>query len=100
MFLQSNSEHRRGRPTCRPGADTPQGRKVAQPFRAAIAGLKPCATLVLIAIAVAASAQTRTDWTQWRGPNRDGAIASFTAPKAWPDALTRKWKVDVGIGYA
>jgi outer membrane protein assembly factor BamB len=76
-------------------------REVAQPSRAAIAGLKPCATLVVIAIAAAAAAQTRsTDWTQWRGPNRDGAIASFTPPKAWPHALTRKWKVDVGLGYA
>src|SRR5262245_33217483 len=47
------------------------------------------------------AAQTRSsDWTQWRGPNRDGAIASLTPPAAWPDALTRKWKVDVGLGYA
>jgi outer membrane protein assembly factor BamB len=40
------------------------------------------------------------DWPQWRGPNRDGALASFTQPKLWPDALTRKWRVDVGLGYA
>jgi outer membrane protein assembly factor BamB len=47
------------------------------------------------------SAQSRAaDWTQWRGPNRDGAAGSFTAPKAWPEQLTRKWKVDVGLGYA
>ncbi len=41
-----------------------------------------------------------TDWPQWRGPNRDGAAASFTEPKTWPEQLTRKWKVDVGLGYA
>src|SRR5438034_7971147 len=47
------------------------------------------------------SGQTRSaDWPQWRGPNRDGAVASFAEPKAWPEQLTRKWKVDVGIGYA
>jgi outer membrane protein assembly factor BamB len=47
------------------------------------------------------SAQSRpADWAQWRGPNRDGVAGSFTAPKAWPDQLTRKWKVDVGLGYA
>jgi outer membrane protein assembly factor BamB len=40
------------------------------------------------------------DWTQWRGPNRDGAIASFTAPRDWPEQLTQRWKVDVGLGYA
>jgi len=39
------------------------------------------------------------NWPQWRGPNRDGA-ASFTAPATWPDALTLKWKVEVGAGYA
>jgi outer membrane protein assembly factor BamB len=47
------------------------------------------------------AAQTRpADWTQWRGPNRDGAAGSFTAPKVWPETLTRKWKIDVGLGYA
>ncbi len=55
---------------------------------------------VFLVAATALTAQTRTDWLQWRGPNRDGAIVSFTAPKAWPDALTRKWKVTVGLGYS
>src|SRR5215212_3767443 len=40
------------------------------------------------------------DWTQWRGPNRDGAVASFVEPKPWPAMLKRKWKIDVGLGYA
>lgn len=40
------------------------------------------------------------DWTQWRGPNRDGVIAGFAAPSAWPESLTQRWKVDVGLGYA
>src|SRR5438067_13501433 len=40
------------------------------------------------------------DYTQWRGPNRDGSAAAFAEPKAWPDTLTRQWKVDVGLGYA
>jgi len=66
--------------------------------------LSPIAASALLVSAVLAgrlSAQTRlTDWPQWRGPNRDGAIASFTEPNPWPDTLTRKWKVDVGLGYA
>ena len=41
-----------------------------------------------------------SDWTQWRGPNRDGAIAGFAAPAAWPKALTQRWKAEVGLGYA
>jgi outer membrane protein assembly factor BamB len=40
------------------------------------------------------------DWAQWRGPNRDGALASFTEPRAWPEKLTQRWKVEVGLGYA
>jgi outer membrane protein assembly factor BamB len=39
------------------------------------------------------------DFPQWRGAGRDGAT-TFTSPKTWPDALTLKWKVDVGTGYA
>ena len=58
--------------------------------------------LVLSAVVTATlAAQTRPgDWPQWRGPNRDGVVQSFTEPKTWPERLTRKWKVDVGLGYA
>jgi outer membrane protein assembly factor BamB len=38
------------------------------------------------------------DWPQWRGANRDGKAAGFTAPKAWPKELTKKWDVPVGAG--
>jgi outer membrane protein assembly factor BamB len=38
------------------------------------------------------------DWPQWRGPNRDGKVTDFTEPKEWPKELTRKWKIDVGLG--
>jgi len=41
-----------------------------------------------------------TDWTQWRGPNRDGVAPAPSDPKAWPERLTQKWKVEVGTGYA
>ena len=40
------------------------------------------------------------DWPQWRGPNRDGAVAAFREPQAWPERLERRWQVDVGLGYA
>jgi len=40
------------------------------------------------------------DWPQWRGPNRDGTLTAYSEPKAWPDQLTRRWKVEVGTGYA
>ncbi len=40
------------------------------------------------------------DWPQWRGPNRDGAAASFREPASWPEALSEFFKVEVGFGYA
>ena len=40
------------------------------------------------------------DWPQWRGPNRDGTLTAFTEPRAWPEQLTQKWKIEVGTGYA
>lgn len=41
-----------------------------------------------------------SDWTQWRGPNRNGIAAGFSVPSAWPDNLVQKWRVEVGTGYA
>src|SRR5215510_6674222 len=40
------------------------------------------------------------DWNQWRGPNRDAVVASFTPPNTWPDKLKPIWKVQVGIGHS
>jgi outer membrane protein assembly factor BamB len=40
------------------------------------------------------------DYPQWRGAARDGSASSFVEPKAWPAALTRRWKVEVGEGHA
>ena len=60
-----------------------------------------CTGLVAIlaspALAPTAAAQ---DWTQWRGPNRDGVAAAFDVPAPWPDGLRRRWAVEVGSGYA
>ncbi len=65
---------------------------------------KPSALMFVIGFAgltAAVEAQRpSTDWPQWRGPDRDGAVASFTAPASWPESLTQKWKVAVGLGYA
>ena len=40
------------------------------------------------------------DYVQWRGAQRDGSASAFVEPKQWPEALTRRWKVEVGEGYA
>ena len=56
---------------------------------------------VLILCSAGLGAQTpSTDWPQWRGVNRDGEASGFRAPAKWPEALTMKWRYEVGEGYA
>ena len=52
------------------------------------------------AILLAANCAFAQDWPQWRGVDRDGTAAGFTAPAAWPQALVQKWKKTVGSGDA
>jgi outer membrane protein assembly factor BamB len=58
------------------------------------------ALIVLIRCSAVVGAQTSTDWPQWRGVNRDGEVSGFRAPAKWPEALTMKWRHEVGEGYA
>jgi outer membrane protein assembly factor BamB len=51
-------------------------------------------------VAVGEAQAPSSDWLQWRGPNRDGAIPAFTPPQQWPESLVQRWKVEVGLGYA
>src|SRR6185503_20744686 len=65
-------------------------------MRTGVAGL-----VVFVGFSIAVAGQNRAaDYTQWRGPNRDGGVASFTPPATWPEKLTQKWKVEAGLGYA
>jgi len=45
------------------------------------------------------SAQTQ-DWSQWRGPKRDGVVMNFTPPATWPERPKRVWKVPAGLGHS
>ena len=57
--------------------------------------------VVLCSLSASVGAQrSSTDYPQWRGPNRDGALPSFATPATWPEALTMRWNVEVGEGYA
>jgi len=40
------------------------------------------------------------DWPGWRGPGRDGAASGLAATAAWPEALQRAWRTEVGLGYS
>ena len=55
-------------------------------------------TVVICAIGVAQV--TPRDYPQWRGKDRDGSASGFIPPARWPDALTRRWRVEGGEGYA
>ncbi|HET9705385.1 MAG TPA: hypothetical protein VFP85_15185, partial [Vicinamibacterales bacterium] len=58
------------------------------------------ALLVGLFILAAASNSAAQDWTQWRGPARDGVIPPAVIPKPWPATVTRGWAVEVGEGYS
>ena len=56
--------------------------------------------LLPVVVVLMVSQGAAQDWPQWRGTNRDGAIASFKEPSSWPESLKQQWKIDVGTGYA
>ena len=58
------------------------------------------AVVALLAPGAFVPAAAAQDWTQWRGPNRDGVAAAFDVPSSWPDALRKQWTIEVGSGYA
>jgi outer membrane protein assembly factor BamB len=55
---------------------------------------------VLAAGVVCSAQENPRDYPQWRGKDRDGSASSFVQPPRWPDTLTRRWRVEVGEGYA
>lgn len=64
------------------------------------------ATVTIAAIALAyprvplqQSEPASHDWTQWRGPQRDG-VATVPGPTEWPEQLRRHWHVPVGLGHS
>ena len=50
--------------------------------------------------AITAGQSDKSDWPQWRGPNRDGTLRAYVEPRSWPERLTQRWKIDIGTGYA
>ena len=47
-----------------------------------------------------AQAFAAQDWSQWRGPNRNGVVPQAAAPAQWPANFDRAWQVQVGEGYS
>ncbi|HKP82531.1 MAG TPA: PQQ-binding-like beta-propeller repeat protein [Pyrinomonadaceae bacterium] len=51
-------------------------------------------------LALAAVVVRAQEWTQWRGPARDGSVSGKNVPAAWPESLKRSWRVEIGEGYS
>ena len=58
---------------------------------------KALLALTLFTSAITINAQ---EWTQWRGPARDGSVTGKDAPTKWPESLHRAWRVEIGEGYS
>jgi len=57
----------------------------------------------VIAIALllfSASNAAAQEWTQFRGPSRDGIVPTAVIPKQWPKSTKRAWEVEIGEGYS
>lgn len=57
----------------------------------------PTFAILVVVIAQTTFAQ---DWTQWRGPARDGVVPVANTPASWPASLRRAWRVEIGEGYS
>ena len=58
---------------------------------------KALLALILITSAITINAQ---EWTQWRGPARDGSVSGKNVPAKWPESLKQTWRVEIGEGYS
>ena len=58
--------------------------------------MRPLVVLLVTVSVASVSAQ----WPQWRGPNRDGVVATANVPSAWTAKPTVKWTQKVGEGYS
>ncbi len=58
---------------------------------------KTLLALTLLTTTITANAQ---EWTQWRGPARDGSVSAKNSPAKWPETFQRTWRLEIGEGYS
>jgi outer membrane protein assembly factor BamB len=56
--------------------------------------------LTLVGVSMLAAPAAGQNWSQWRGPDRDGQVSAAVLPRTWPDKVQAGWRVDVGEGYS
>lgn len=57
-------------------------------------------TLSVIALTLTVADVSAQDWSQWRGPGRDGVVPAAAVPSRWPNSTKRSWQVEIGEGYS
>lgn len=57
-------------------------------------------TSLAMALLLSAVPTCGSDWTQWRGPDRDSVSHSGQGMGSWPAELTRRWRTEVGTGQS
>lgn len=55
--------------------------------------------LIVLLSTVTLAQGTKPEWSQWRGPRRDGTVAT-PMPASWPAALSKRWEIAVGAGHS
>lgn len=58
------------------------------------------AAILAATLALTAAAPGQEEWTQWRGPERDGSVPPRKTAEPWPARLALLWERDVGEGYS
>lgn len=56
--------------------------------------------IAVFIVAATASIASAQEWSQWRGPARDGVIPAAVIPKQWPSGVKKGWSVEIGEGYS
>lgn len=56
--------------------------------------------LVLVLSFLFVQSISAQEWSQWRGPTRNGLVSAKNSPSAWPTAFKESWRVEVGEGYS
>ncbi len=55
---------------------------------------------LLLVFLTAAMNLPAQEWPQWRGPARDGVARSVDERSDWPEELTQKWAIEIGLGHS
>jgi outer membrane protein assembly factor BamB len=56
--------------------------------------------IIVLFVVLAAGTAGAEEWTQYRGPGRDGVVPSSLLPGAWPVSVRPVWRMEAGEGHS